>query len=94
VAITSDGDPSVRAAAIFAVSFHRPIAPLIGEALVRAASADPVEYVCSNALTLVRQNAAASPRIARTLERIAEHDAYGQTPPGSRSFHLRFRREG
>jgi hypothetical protein len=44
-AITGDRDPGVRAAAIFAVSFRHPIGPALGEALVHAASVDPVEYV-------------------------------------------------
>jgi hypothetical protein len=73
--ITSDDDPGVRAAAIFAASFRRPIGPLLGEALLRAASADSVEYVRSDAVTLLRQNPDASQRIAETLAGIAEHDA-------------------
>ena len=73
--ITGDHDPGVRAAAIFAVSFRHPIGSVLGEALVRAAKADPVEYVRSGAVTLLRQNPDAFARIAETLEWIAEHDS-------------------
>jgi hypothetical protein len=74
-AITGDHDPSVRAAAIFAVSFRHPIGQAIGEALLRAANSDPFEYVRSAAITLLRQNPNASPGIAQTLAWIAEHDS-------------------
>jgi hypothetical protein len=72
--ITSDQDPGVRFAALFAASFHHPIGPVLGEALVQAARADPVEYVRSRAITLLRQNPDASPRIAESLVWIAGHD--------------------
>jgi hypothetical protein len=73
--ITDDRDPGVRAAAIFAVSFRHPISPALGEALVHAASVDPVKYVRRGAVTLLRQNPNASPRIPETLAWIAEHDS-------------------
>lgn len=73
--ITSDHDPGVRADAIFAASFRRPLSLQLGEALVHAASADPIDYVRSNAVMLLRQNPEASPRIAETLAWIAENDA-------------------
>jgi hypothetical protein len=73
--ITYDRDPSVRAAAIFAASFRHPLAPAFGEALVHLAREDPVEYVRSEAVTLLRQNYAAFPRVGETLAWVAEHDA-------------------
>lgn len=51
-AIIEDPDPAVRAAAIFAVSFRHPIGQVIGEALLHAANADPVEYVRRSAKAL------------------------------------------
>ena len=74
-AITDDHDPGVRSSAIFAASFRHPIGPQLGEALVRVAKTDPVEYVRSSAVTLLRQNPDASPHVAETLAWIAEHDA-------------------
>jgi len=79
-AITTDHDPGVRTAAIFAASFRHPMGPVLGEALVRTAKADPVDYVRGDAITLLRQNPDASPRIAETLAWIAGHD----TKPGVR----------
>jgi hypothetical protein len=73
--ITSDQDSGVRAAAIFASGFRRPLAALIGEALVRAANEDAVEWVRSDAISMLRQNPGASPRTAETLAWVAEHDA-------------------
>jgi hypothetical protein len=72
--IASDKDPAVRAAAIFAATF-RPVGPLLGAALVRAARRDAVDYVRSSAITLLRQNPGASPDIGPTLSWVASHDA-------------------
>jgi hypothetical protein len=72
--ITSDPEAGVRAAGIFAASFHRPIGPQLGDALVRVARGDPVEYVRSAAVIMLRQNPDAEPRTAATLAWIAEHD--------------------
>ena len=74
-AITGDTAPGVRVAAILAASFRHPLPPALADALLHAATADAVEYVRSNAVTLLRQNPGASPRIAETLEWIAEHDS-------------------
>jgi hypothetical protein len=73
-AITSDEDPAVRSAAVSAAGFHHPIGLVLGEALVEAARADAVDYVRSRAITLLRQNPDASPRISESLGWIAEHD--------------------
>jgi hypothetical protein len=72
--ITSDEDPAVRSAALFAAGFHHRMGPVLGDALVQAARADPIDYLRSRAITLLRQNPEASPRIAETLAWIAEHD--------------------
>jgi len=66
-AIASDADPGVREAAVFAASFRHPVGDVIGEALVQAAKADPMDYVRSAAISLLRQNPSCSPRIAETL---------------------------
>jgi hypothetical protein len=71
-AMVGDRDATVRAAAIVAAGF-RTIGPLV-EPLTRAALADPVEYVRTNALDLLAQNAAASPTVVATLAAAAEHD--------------------
>ena len=72
--IAGDRAPIVRAAAIFAAGFRNPIAPVIGDALVGVARADPVEHVRTGAVTLLRQNPNASPHIRETLVWVAEHD--------------------
>lgn len=74
-AMTSDYAPGVRAEAVLAASFRRPLGFQLGEALLSVASADPVESVRSRAITLLRQNPSASPRIAETLAWIADNDA-------------------
>jgi hypothetical protein len=74
IAIASDPDPSVCAAAVFASSFRRPLPPLIGEALVRAARENPADYVRSDAVNLLRQHPDASPHTAEILTWVAEHD--------------------
>jgi hypothetical protein len=74
-AITSDSHPAVRADAIFAAGFRRPLSPQIGEALLHIAREDPVGYVRSNAVTLLRRNAGVVPGIAETLAWIADHDS-------------------
>jgi HEAT repeat protein len=74
-AITSDSHPAVRADAIFAAGFRRPLSPQIGEALLRVAWEDPIGYVRSNAVTLLRRNAGVVPGIAETLVWIADHDS-------------------
>jgi hypothetical protein len=73
--IASDRDPHVRADAIFAAHFRRPLPAALADALLDTATADTVDYVRSDAVALLRQNPAASPRIPETLARIAEHDA-------------------
>jgi hypothetical protein len=73
--ITSDVDPGVRAAAIFATSFRRPMGTPLGEALVRAARTDPVEYVRSDAVSLLSERPDATPDMSETLAWVAEHDA-------------------
>ena len=73
-AIASDEDPSVRSGAIFAAGFHHPLGPLLGEALIHAAKADPIEYLRRSAITLLRQNPNATAGVPEALAWIAEHD--------------------
>jgi HEAT repeat protein len=73
-AIEADPDSPVRADAIFAARFRRPIPPQIVDALLIAASSDTVDYVRSNAVALLRQNPTASPRIPQILSHIADND--------------------
>jgi HEAT repeats len=78
--MTSDADPEVRAAAIFATHFRSPLpAPLV-DALLHEATADSIDYVRSNAVALLQNNPQASPNIPETLASIADHD----TNPGIR----------
>jgi hypothetical protein len=79
-AITSDPDPHVRADAIFAAGFRRPLGAQLGVALLRAARADSVDSVRSHAVGLLCRNQDAAPRITETLAWIAEND----TSPGVR----------
>jgi hypothetical protein len=72
--IVSDRDPIVRADAIFAARFRRPLSAPLADALLHTASADVVDYVRSDAVALLRQNPAASPRIFETLTSIADRD--------------------
>jgi hypothetical protein len=78
--IVSDSDPHVRADAIFSARFRRPLPAPLADALLDTATSDTVDYVRSNAIALLRQNPAASPRIPETLAHIADHD----TNPGIR----------
>ena len=73
-AIASDADPGVRADAIFAAGFHRPLGLRLVDALLQVARGDSVDYVRSNAITLLRRNSDASPDIARTLAWVAIND--------------------
>jgi HEAT repeat protein len=73
-AIASDADPAVRADAIFAAGFHRPLGLPLVDALLRVARGDSVDYVRSNAITLLRRNSDASPDIAKTLAWVAIND--------------------
>jgi hypothetical protein len=78
--MTSDTDPAVRAAAIFAAHFRRPLpAPLV-DALLHDATADSIDYVRSDAVAVLQQNPEASPDIPEILARIADRD----TNPGIR----------
>ena len=72
--MSSDGDPAVRADAIFAARFRKPMPTPIADALLHAASADTVDYVRSDAVALLRQNPTASPHIPQVLASIAEND--------------------
>ncbi len=72
--MTSDPDPAVRADAIFAARFRRPMPSSIADALLRVAAADAADYVRSNAVSLLRQNPGASPLIPETLTNIADRD--------------------
>jgi hypothetical protein len=74
-AITTDDDPGVRTAAIIAAGFRHPLGPSLVDALRHAATMDAVEYVRSDAVTLLRQNPDASPQVLETLEWVAEHDS-------------------
>ena len=73
-AIISDVDPHVRVEAIFAAGFRHPLSSTIGEALVNAARSDAAEVVRSGAVTLLRHNPDASPRIGETLAWLAAND--------------------
>lgn len=73
--IASDGAPAVRAAAIFAASFRRPLGSIVAETLVAAAKTDPIEYVRTDAISLLRHNSDASPHTIVALKWIAEHDS-------------------
>jgi HEAT repeat protein len=73
--ITSDSDGAVRAAAIFATRFRRPLSATLAHALLSAASADDAKYVRSDAIAVLGQNSTASPKIPETLKQIAEQDA-------------------
>jgi HEAT repeat protein len=70
-----DTDPRVRADAIFASRFRRPLSASLGEALVRAAKTDAIAYVRSDAVALLHQNLNAAPGAVDALEWIAENDA-------------------
>ena len=48
--------------------------PPVVEALLLAATADPVEYVRSDAIVLLSRHREASARIDETFGQIAEHD--------------------
>jgi HEAT repeat protein len=72
--MSSDNAPAVRADAIFAARFRKPMATPVADALLHAASADTVDYVRSDAVALLRQNPTASPDIPHVLASIAESD--------------------
>lgn len=72
--IASDQDPAVRADAIFAARFRRPLPAPIAAALLHTATNDTVDYVRSDAVALLRQNPAASPAIPEALALVADRD--------------------
>jgi HEAT repeat protein len=57
-----DGDPTVRAAAIFAAGFRK-LEPL-ADALAEAAQSDPVDFVRAGAATLLARPRPSSTRVA------------------------------
>jgi hypothetical protein len=73
--ILNDHDAAVRADAIFATRFRRPLPPPLADALLQATSADQTGYVRSDALAVLRQNLSASLHIPETLARIAQSDS-------------------
>jgi len=70
-----DSDPRVRADAIFATRFRRPLSSSLGEALARAAKSDRVDYVRSDAVALLRKNLNAVAGASETLAWVAENDS-------------------
>ena len=72
--ILKDSEAMVRADAIFATRFRRPLPPTLAEALMKVANEDQVIYVRSDALAVLSQNSNASPQIHQTLAHIAESD--------------------
>ncbi|HUB79767.1 MAG TPA: HEAT repeat domain-containing protein, partial [Bryobacteraceae bacterium] len=72
--IVNDRDEEVRASAIFAAGFRRPISTKLTEALTHAAKTDSAEHVRVAAITLLQQNAQVVPDLAQTLAWVAEHD--------------------
>ena len=73
--IASDPDASVRADAVFATRFRRPLPASLANALIESASSDAATYVRSDSIAVLGQNPTASPRVAETLQRIAKQDA-------------------
>ena len=70
--IAGDRDAEVRAAAIFAATFRKPIGGTLRNALLRAATADSVEQVRTSAITLLGQQR--GPQVEETLRWIAAYD--------------------
>jgi HEAT repeat protein len=70
--IAGDADAGVRAAAVFAATF-RPLGPLV-DALVRAVSSDPVEYVRSGAIDALAGHVDEYPSIPSALAAAAAND--------------------
>jgi hypothetical protein len=73
--MASDRDPGVRADAVFASRFRRPLPVPLVETLIHTAMGDSIDNVRSEAVALLRQNLAASPRIPEILAYVADHDA-------------------
>jgi phage gp36-like protein len=73
--IISDDQASVRADAIFAARFRRPLSSMLADALLQAACNDAAEYVRSDAVAVLRQNPEASQQIPQVLAQIARSDA-------------------
>jgi hypothetical protein len=71
--ITGDRESTVRAAAIFAVSFRADIDPFI-VALSRAATGDPAEHVRAAAVSLLAQHMKGEPDVGEVVARVAERD--------------------
>ena len=72
--IASDKDTTVRADAVFAARFRRPLPSPLTAALLSSAIHDSADNVRSDAIAVLRQNPSASPDIPGTLEQIAEND--------------------
>ena len=69
-----DTAPTVRADAIFATQFRRPLPSLLTDALLEVVNSDNAGFVRSDAIAVLSRNLTASPRISEALAQIATTD--------------------
>ncbi len=72
--LVHDAAPAVRADAIFATQFRRPLSPELTEALLQVVRSDETIYVRSDAIAVLSRNAADSPQISEALAQVAAND--------------------
>lgn len=72
--VSTRGRSAVRADAIFAARFRRPLPASITDSVAQAAEKDPIDYVRSDAVALLR-HLPASPDIGDVFAQIADRDS-------------------
>jgi len=72
--LVHDSAPTVRADAIFATQFRRPLSPELMDALLQVVNSDKSIYVRSDAVAVLSQNADTSPKISKALAQVAAND--------------------
>jgi len=72
--LVHDTAPAVRADAIFAAQFRRPLPSLLTDALLQAVNSDNASFVRSDAIAVLARNLTASPKIGDALAQVATTD--------------------
>jgi len=72
--LVNDIAPTVRADAIFATQFRRPLPSSLTDALLQAVNSDNASFVRSDAIAVLARNLTASPKIGDALAQVAITD--------------------
>jgi HEAT repeat protein len=72
--LVHDAAPTVRADAIFATQFRRPLPSSLTDALLQVVNSDNASFVRSDAIAVLARNLTASPKIGDVLAQVATTD--------------------